>query len=246
MAPRPYVLANHKQEFAMRDQLLHLLFPDVCLLCRKLLLPEEKNCCSSCQAEFDPFSSPAVAEELLRRTIASHFGEEFMFERGWCRYQFHKKSPLQQVLHAMKYEGLFTIARSFGSQLGEWMLAGEDTGDIDCIVAVPLHSLKKIERSYNQSEKIAEGIAQALQKPLRRELLVRKRYTVSQTGLSAQERKKNPEGAFQLGKGAVGRHVLLVDDVVTTGATMAAAASTLRKGGAEKVSLAAVALAIKE
>ena len=230
----------------MRDQQLHLLFPHVCLLCRKLLLSGEEYCCSSCMEEFDPFHSVMAAENLLRSTIAAHFGEEFKFERGWCRYQFHKKSPLQQVLHAVKYEGLFNIARSFGSQLGEWMLSGEDIGDIDCIVAVPLHSLKKIERSYNQSEKIAEGIAQALQKPLRRDLLVRKRYTVSQTGLSAQERKKNPAGAFQPGKGAIGRHVLLVDDVVTTGATMAAAASALRKGGAEKVSLAAVALAIKE
>ncbi len=197
-------------------------------------------------AEFDPFSSQDAAEGQLRQTIASHFGEQFLFERGWCRYQFHKKSSLQQVLHAMKYEGLFNIAGSFGFQLGEWILAGGDTEDIDCVVAVPLHPLKKIERSYNQSEKIAEGIAQSLQKPLRRDLLVRKRYTVSQTGLSAQERKKNPEGAFQLAKGAVGRHVLLVDDVVTTGATMAAAASVLREGGAEKISLAAVALAIKE
>jgi competence protein ComFC len=197
-------------------------------------------------AEFDPFISHQAAEGQLRQTIASHFGEQFLFERGWCRYQFHKKSSLQQVLHAMKYEGLFNIAGSFGFQLGEWILSGGGTEDIDCVVAVPLHPLKKIERSYNQSEKIAEGIAQSLQKPLRRDLLVRKRYTVSQTGLSAQERKRNPEGAFQLAKGAVGRHVLLVDDVVTTGATMAAAASVLREGGAEKISLAAVALAIKE
>ena len=230
----------------MLDQQLHLLFPHVCLLCQKRLLPGDQYCCSSCRAGFDPFSSHSEAEGMLRRTIGSHFGDKFLFDRGWCLYRFHKKSSLQQVLHAMKYEGLFNIAKSFGSQLGEWMRSAGDIGDIDCIVAVPLHPLKKMERSYNQSEKIAEGLAQSLQKPLRRELVVRKRYTVSQTGLSAQERKKNPEGAFQLRKGPVGRHVLLVDDVVTTGATMAAAASVLREGGAEKVSLAAVALAIKE
>lgn len=230
----------------MREHLLHLLFPHVCLLCRKLLLPGEEHCCSACRAQFDPFGSPTAAEELLRRTIVSHFGESFPFERGWCRYQFHRKSPLQQVLHSMKYEGLFTLGKSFGRQLGEWMVSEGGVDDIECIVPVPLHPLKKIERSYNQSEKIAEGIAQSLQKPLRRELLARKRYTVSQTGLSATERKKNIEGAFQVAKGVAGRHLLLVDDVITTGATLAAAASALRQAGVEKISLAAVALAIKE
>ena len=230
----------------MREQLLHLLFPHVCLVCQKLLFPGEEYCCAACMEEFDPFRTPSEAENILRQTIVSHFGAHFPFERGWCRYQFHKKSSLQQVLHSMKYEGLFNLGKSFGRQLGEWMLSGSDIGDIECIVPVPLHYLKKIERSYNQSEKIAEGIAQLLKQPVRSELLVRKRYTVSQTGLSAEARKKNSEGAFLATKGVRGCHVLLVDDVVTTGATLAAAAQALREGGAEKVSLAALAVAVKE
>lgn len=230
----------------MLDQQLHLLYPYVCLLCRRPLLQGEEYCCDSCMADFDPFTSPLASEELLRNTIVSHFGENFHFERGWCRYRFHKKSPLQHLLHAMKYEGLFNLARSFGRQLGEWMLTGDDTDDISCIVPVPLHQLKKIERSYNQAEKIAEGIGRSLGKPLRTDLLVRKRYTASQTGLSAEARKKNPEGAFAIRKGMPAGHLLLVDDVVTTGATMAAATLALRAGGAERVSFAAVALAIKE
>ena len=230
----------------MREPLLHLLFPNVCVLCRKLLCFGEEQCCSSCVAEFDQFKTPLAAEQLLRHSIMTRYGDKFLFERGWCRYLFHKESSLQQALHLMKYEGLFNLASTFGRQLGEWMLSGDDTEDIECIVPVPLHRLKKIERSYNQSEKIAEGIAQSLQKPLHRELLVRKRYTVSQTGLSAQERAKNIEGAFKVAQQVVCRHLLLVDDVVTTGATMAAAASALRRGGIERISLAAVALAIKE
>ena len=230
----------------MREQLLHLLFPHVCLVCQKLLLYGEEYCCAACMEAFDPFSTPSEAENILRQTIVSHFGEHFPFERGWCRYQFHKKSPLQKVLHSMKYEGLFNLGKSFGRQLGEWMLSGGDIGDIECIVPVPLHHLKKTERSYNQSEKIAEGIAQSLRQPVRSGLLVRKRYTVSQTGLSVEGRKKNSDGAFLAVKGVRGCNVLLVDDVVTTGATMAAAAQALREGGARKVSLAAVAVAAKE
>jgi len=228
------------------EQLLHLLFPNVCVLCRQLLLPSEKGCCSSCMTDFDPFNNSLEAEQVLRHVITSNFGETFRFERGWCRYQFHKKSPLQHAIHAMKYEGLFTLGTMFGRQLGEWMLSCGDIGDIECIVPVPLHHLKKIERSYNQSEKIAEGIGKTLQKPVMPELLVRKRYTVSQTGLSAAERKKNPEGAFYVAKSVTVRHVLLVDDIVTTGSTLAAAASALLQTGVEKVSFAALALAVKE
>ncbi len=230
----------------MLEQLLHLLFPNVCVLCKTLLTPSEEGCCSSCMTDFDPFNNSLEAEQVLRHVITSRFGETFQFERGWCRYQFHKKSPLQQAIHSMKYEGLFNLGTMFGRQLGEWMLSCGDIGDIECIVPVPLHHLKKIERSYNQSEKIAEGIGKTLQKPVTPELLVRKRYTVSQTGLSATERKNNPVGAFHVARSVTMRHVLLVDDIVTTGSTLAAAASACLQAGVERVSFAAVALAVKE
>ena len=229
-----------------RDRLLHLLFPKVCVVCGRLLIPAEDGCCSSCMAGFDPFTNSVEAEQFLRNVIASRFGKAVLFERGWCRYLFHKKSSLQLALHAMKYEGLYNLGNMFGFQLGEWMLSSGGIGDIECIVPVPLHRLKKIERSYNQSEKIADGIGNSLDKPVMRKLLVRKRYTVSQTGLSVEERKKNPEGAFSVAKGVTLRHVLLVDDVVTTGATLAAAASALFQAGVEKVSFAALAIAMKD
>ena len=230
----------------MLEQLLHLLFPNVCVLCKTLLTSSEEGCCSSCMTDFDPFNNSLEAEQVLRHVITSRFGETFQFERGWCRYQFHKKSPLQQAIHSMKYEGLFNLGTMFGRQLGEWMLSCGDIGDIECSVPVPLHHLKKIERSYNQSEKIAEGIGKTLQKPVMPELLVRKRYTVSQTGLSAAERKNNPVGAFHVARSVTMRHVLLVDDIVTTGSTLAAAASACLQAGVERVSFAAVALAVKE
>lgn len=183
---------------------------------------------------------------MLRNVIVSRFGETVLFERGWCRYRFHKRSLLQLALHSMKYEGIYPLGTMFGRQLGSWMLSGDGIGDIECIVPVPLHRMKKIERSYNQSEKIADGIGQSIDRPVMRKLLVRKRYTVSQTGLSAEERKINAEGAFKAVKDVTLRHVLLVDDIVTTGATLAAAASALHNAGVERVSFAAVAIAVKD
>ena len=72
----------------------------------------------------------------------------------------------------MKYEGIFNLGKSLGRQLGEWMISEGNIGDIECIVPVPLHRLKKTERSYNQSEKIAEGLAQSLRQPVCSEFLV--------------------------------------------------------------------------
>ncbi|TLU88213.1 MAG: ComF family protein [Chlorobium sp.] len=230
----------------MMEKMFHLLFPDVCVICGSLLNGSERYCCTACISGFDRFRSPSEAEEVLRHAIATRFSDKFLFDRGWSLFWFHKDNSLQQALHAMKYEGLFTIGTLFGHQLGQWMLQGDVPGDIDCVVPVPLHYLKKVERSFNQAEKIAEGIAQSIHKPVRPELLKRKRYTESQTSLPAPLRRKNPAGAFQAGKSSMPPHVLLVDDVITTGATIASAASALRAAGVRRVSIASVALAAKE
>ena len=126
----------------MLEQLLHLLFPNVCVVCGRLLSSGEDGCCSACMTGFNPFTNSVEAEQMLRNVIASRFGKTVPFERGWCRYQFHKKSTLQLALHSMKYEGLYNLGSMFGRQLGEWMLSGGGIGDIECIVPVPLHHLK--------------------------------------------------------------------------------------------------------
>ncbi len=227
----------------MLDHFLHLLFPHVCIICGESLRQGELHCCGSCVSRFDRFSSPPESGEVLRNTMVSRYGGKFAFAQGWCLYRFHKANPLQHALHSMKYEGHFTVAEYFGSCLGEWMLSGGSIDGIECIVPVPLHHLKKIERSYNQAEKIAGGIGRAIGKPVRPELLQRHRWTHSQTSLPARQRRKNPEGAFRATGASMPGHVLLVDDIVTTGATMISAAKALQKAGVGRISLAAVALA---
>ncbi|KZK73795.1 MAG: phosphoribosyltransferase [Pelodictyon luteolum] len=228
-------------------ELFHMLFPDVCVVCSSLLVEGEALCCNTCRREFSPFASPLESESMLRASISGRFGSGFVFRQGWCRYLFHKGSPLQEALHAMKYGGVHALGGVFGRELGEWMLIGSG-GEVmvDCIVPVPLHRMKKTERTYNQAEKIAEGIGAVMATPVMGTLLVRTRQTASQTGLAAVDRRKNLAGAFRASGVPGGARVLLVDDVVTTGATMAAAAEALIEGGAGSVSLAAVALAAKE
>ncbi|MBM3162955.1 MAG: ComF family protein [Chlorobi bacterium] len=230
----------------MSDRLFHFLFPEVCIVCGKLLMPFENGCCTACRNSFEAFSDCVEAGAVLMHSIESHFKGNCFFERAFCRYVFHRQSPLQKALHAMKYEGMYDLGVLFGRELGAWISDAVPPESIDCLVPVPLHRLKHIERSFNQAEKIALGMAETLQKPVRTDLLLRGRFTVSQTGLHVRARRRNLDGAFQTPLPDMPGRILLVDDVVTTGATVVAAAEALKRGGAASVSVAALALAAKE
>lgn len=230
----------------MIDDLLHLVFPRVCIICRKLLIREERFFCAECFGDFEPFSAPEQGEQALMRIVESHFGLKSLPARAWCRYAFHRSAKFRDAIHAMKYEGIFPLGAMFGHELGELIGTSPGAAGIGGIVPVPLHSLKKIERSFNQAELIAAGIAEVLGKPLLTGVIARTKNTASQTGLSLRDRRRNMEGAFRPGKKACPRNVLLVDDVLTTGSTLVSASGVLAECGAESVSFAVVALTEKE
>lgn len=230
----------------MVGRFLHFLFPEVCIVCGRLLLVSGCGCCQDCRNGFDTFSDPAAAAHALVQTIRSHFQGRSVFDHACCRYLFHQRSLLQKALHTMKYHGVYALAIDFGRELGLWSRAVLPPEGVDCLVPVPLHRLKHVERSFNQAEKIAVGVGELYGKPVRTDLLERQRYTPTQTGLSAKARRKNLDGAFRTLSADMPARVLLVDDVVTTGATAMAAAEALLQGGVGSVSLVALALAAKE
>jgi ComF family protein len=126
--------------------------------------------------------------------------------------------------------------------LGEMLASGEGMEDVDLIIPVPLHRSREKERGYNQSLLLAIAIGEVLEVPVRKEVLIRKRRTTSQTKLSAEERVRNVSGAFRVPHGKIeGSSILLVDDVLTTGATLNACTEALLKAGVKKVRVAAVA-----
>ena len=228
----------------MIEGLQHILYPEVCVACRALLRNGEALVCASCLAEFSPYPGPDAGGEALRRAMLEHFGPEALPDGSWCLYPYRGAGPLHDTMHALKYEGLFPVGRLFGRKLGA-LIAASGEARFDAIVPVPLHRLKRVERSYNQAEQIAEGVSEVLGTPVMARTLIRKRYTGSQTGLTSRARRKNVEGAFGRGRQPCPPRVLVVDDVVTTGATMAAAAAALRDSGAASLSFAAVALTEK-
>ncbi|MEW6510535.1 MAG: phosphoribosyltransferase family protein [Bacteroidota bacterium] len=153
---------------------------------------------------------------------------------------------MQALVHRMKYQGFHRIGYLLGKRVGD-CVAGECPVPIDFIVPVPLHRSKVRERGYNQSVHIARGVAAVTGWRSEPGCIERKRYTPSQTHLNAVEREANVAGAFVVPSSRssmlAGASVLLVDDIVTTGATMRATALALREAGAQRVVACAIALA---
>lgn len=233
----------------MLEGLAHLLFPEVCVVCRKPLESGERQLCPACLVRFAPFPDSLAGGQAVIRSVNSHFGLGAVPSAAWSLYPYRSEGPLHDALHALKYGGLFPLGRLFGRRLGELVLASGGAGSVEAIVPVPLHPLKRIERTYNQSGAIAGGMAEVLGLPVAEGTIERRVHTGSQTGLSLVERRQNMEGAFRPTSRAsrrVSGRVLLVDDVLTTGATLVAAASALKEAGAEQVAFAVVAVTEKE
>ncbi|MFP4227327.1 MAG: ComF family protein [Salinivenus sp.] len=162
-------------------------------------------------------------------------------DRELSLWIFDKNSPLQAVQHALKYRNRPQYGVPLGRLLGR--AYGRAHPAPDGVLPVPLHHTRRLERGYNQSRTLAEGVADALNTPLRLDLLDRPRPTRSQTNLSRVDRWKNVRDAFAASAGAAGGHWLLVDDILTTGSTAVAAAQTLHDAGATSVGLATLAMA---
>ena len=164
-------------------------------------------------------------------------------------YLFEKEGVLQSLIHELKYSGLSTIGVDLGKHLGVRIMELLPDESIAGLVPVPLHRVKQRERGYNQSECICRGIACATGLPVLTSLLQRTKYTKAQTQLTLTEREENVNNAFAVRRReeASVKHAkfLLVDDVITTGATIIASARALAAHGAKKIYACSVALARK-
>ncbi|WP_319482703.1 phosphoribosyltransferase family protein [uncultured Draconibacterium sp.] len=223
------------------SDVLGLFFPELCVTCGKRLVSQETFVCLNCWHDL-----PATNFHLKQdNKVAQLFWGRVDISAATAFFSYKKGSKYQQLIHFVKYKGLKELGYETGRKFGLQLLKSPLFAEIDVLMPVPLHPLKEKKRGFNQSEWIARGIAEVLKKPLDTKTLYRKEYTSTQTKRNRYERWQNVESVFGLNGSEVieNKHVLLIDDVVTTGATLEACAIHLLKQPRTKVSIATLAYA---
>ena len=214
------------------NEILDFIFPRACEVCGKKLETGVRFVCPYCRQNFASASDDILAEEYQRK-----FSKDKIIAGFHSQFVFQKNFEFQKIIHALKYEKKYRL----GIYLGELIatLSRDKILDrqIDFIIPVPLHRLKKAKRGFNQAFYISVGLSKKLNIPINDKLLKRSRMTETQTKLNAKERAENMSGAFELRKNISleDKTFLLIDDVITTGATVKECAIVLKNAGAKKI-----------
>lgn len=203
------------------NSLLSIILPPQCHICGRPLPASRRFLCADCLASlplagYDPLSSP-ITDRLLPLRQAAGKGTAFL--------RYEPGNAAAQLIQDFKYHGFSLLAKELGKEAAVSLELTGIFDDIDFLLPIPLHFTKRIKRGYNQSEMIARGISEVTGIPISRTLQAVKPHS-TQTRLSARERMSNVKGIFKIKKPEtlVGKKVLLIDDVFTTGATLLEAA----------------------
>jgi ComF family protein len=214
--------------------------PRFCLSCSIKLNAYEDSICANCLNKIERASQERIDHEFERK-----FKDNKIISDFYSLYVFEKDKELQQSIHALKYENKFKVGIFLGELLGNELLKVKPNWQIDLIIPIPLHHLKKAERGYNQSFYTAKGANNILHSQLNENALKRIKYTDSQTTMNIEERKENISGAFKVKNKSVikNKNILLIDDVITTGATISECGMILTEIGANRIYAASIAIA---
>lgn len=223
------------------NDFITLFFPVVCFSCGRLLFRNETSICTHCL-----YHLPKTGFHLINdNPVAKIFWGRVSIEAASSFFRFSKGGQVQQLIHQLKYKGQQQAGISIGKWYGQELKKNPVFATADLIIPVPLHRKKFKKRGYNQSACFAQGLAEAMQLPVDTTVLQRSSFSGTQTNKSRFLRWKNVETVFyttdkdQL----MHKHILLVDDVVTTGSTLEACAQELLKTEGVKVSIATIAFA---
>ena len=212
-----------------------LLMPRMCPVCGRALGMNEKYICLYCAADL-PLTyywerSHNPMADRLNASLQDQVGMPYAYASALFFYE--EDAPYKMIPRKLKYENGIRTGRYFAAMLGRYLAESGWFREVDTVIPVPLHCLRKWKRGYNQAAVIARAVAKELGAVCREDLLRRRRRTTTQTRLGGDERARNVSGAFTVtdaiaALGATSRHILLIDDVFTTGSTTAECFRTLR------------------
>ena len=219
-----------------------LFLPRTCLACGRVLLENEGCVCLACRYNM-PLTNFAKRKD---NPIKLLFENVLPVESAAAMFWFVGGTEWQRIIHNFKYHGRWFFAQKMGEWLGEELLDSGNFDDIDLIVPIPLHYRRRLRRGYNQSEQLALGVGRKMGVECDFRSVRRRHYNDSQTSKSRSERWDNVEEIFDVRRAERlrGKHILLLDDVLTTGATMASCASAIVKACEGDVRISVASLSV--
>jgi len=222
--------------------LSYLIFPKLCLACMQEASLDNELFCVKCLYHL-PISDMWDRKDNEFTTRLS--GIEGL-ETGSALYRYYEGGVFSDILHRIKYKGRKDIATIFGRAFGEKLLSSQYYKGIDYLIPVPLHRKRIRTRGFNQSEALCKGLSETLGIPVKSDILLRIRNTKTQTKLNKSQRQSNLKDAFSVTDAITmkNKHILLVDDVLTTGSTIEECMRELRKHVDLKISVVTLAIRV--
>ncbi len=222
---------------------LHLFYPHICTGCGSDLLEEDHLLCVKCIHHLPHTNFAALANNPVEK----YFWGRITLQAAYSQFYFSKEFLVQQLIHQLKYKGDTGIGAYLGEIMGKTLLEAKRFHSIDALIPLPLYADKEHKRGYNQAAIICDGISSVINKPVLNGAVTRRYATETQTRKQRTERWENVKESFIVynERELAGKHLLLVDDVVTTGATLEACGNVLLTVPGVKLSIATLAYAAK-
>lgn len=224
------------------QRLVDLVAPRVCPVCGQRMTTQETVCCVKCWLDLP---RTRFENNFFENETAQMFWGLMPVEKCYSMFRYQSHGKLSRIVEQFKYHDHPEYCLELGRVMAQTLKTTDFAADIDVVIPVPLTKKRFRNRGYNQSELLAKGFVEIIQKPLILDAIARQHFQQSQTRLGRVERQENTSGAFVLRKGEQvrGKRVLLIDDVITTGATLRACGEQLLAAGAKELNILTLAIA---